>query len=82
MKSYNNGMEGVEFMYQESDGYQLDCRSKCRFYLRIFFDKTDVALISGHIVYQHLSGNFNLHNFKIVILNSLTEKFCSCQQVK
>ena len=39
----------------------------------------DVALVNSHIVYQHLNGNVNLLNFKIVIANDLTGKHSNRQ---
>ena len=51
-------------MSQKTSAYGLECNSKGRFYLRIFFDLTDKALVNTLIVYQQLNGNLNLLNFE------------------
>ena len=78
VKFYNKGMGSVDLMNQKTAAYQLDYRSKCVFYLRIFFDLMDVALVSSH-VYQRLNYNLKLLDFKTVIANSRIGKY-SCLQ--
>ena len=74
VKFYHKGMGGVNLMNQKTAAYQIDCRSKCVFYLRIFFDLMDVALVSSH-VYEKLNYNFKLLDFKTVIANSRIGKY-------
>ena len=40
----------------------------------------DVALVNSHVVYQQLSGNPNLLDFKIAIANPLIGKNSNCQR--
>ena len=42
IKLYNSAMSGVNLMDQLKSAYQLDQRSKFRFYLRLFFDLFNV----------------------------------------
>ena len=51
-------------------------RSKFRFYLRLFFDLFDVALVNSVIVYKKLE-NKNLKDFKICIALKLIFSFVS-----
>ena len=52
IKLCNSKMDGVDFKDQLKSAYQLDRRSKFRFYLRLFFDLFDVALVNSFIVYS------------------------------
>ena len=80
MKSYNNGIEGADFMDQRFDRLHVNYRLKCIFNRQILFDLTDVALIRSHIVCQQLNSSFNLLNFEIAIVNFLIEKCNSYQR--
>ena len=79
MKFHNKDMGDNDLMNQKTAGYRLDCRSKCKFYLRIFFDLVDVALVNNP-VYQQLNDNLNLLDFKIVLANSLIGKYSNHQR--
>ena len=57
IKLCNSKMDGVDFKDQLKSAYQLDRRSKFRFYLRLFFDLFDVALVNSFIVYKKLENN-------------------------
>ena len=52
IKLYNNGMGGVDTVDQKSKTatYRLDSKSKFHFYLRMFSNLIDVALVNSHIV--------------------------------
>ena len=67
-------------MDQKTAAYGLDCGSKCRFYLPIFFDLMDLALVISHILYQQLNSDCKLVGFKTVIANSLIGKYSSRQR--
>ena len=56
IKLYNCKMSGVDLMNQLKSAYQLDRRSKFRFYLRLFSDLFDVALVNSFIVYKKLEN--------------------------
>ena len=66
IKLYSSKMGGVDLMDQLKSSYQLDSRSKFRFYLRLFFDLFDVALVNSFIVYKKLKNkDLTLKEFKI-----------------
>ena len=52
IKLCNSKMGGVDLMDQLKSAYQLDRRSKFRFYLRLLFDLFDAALVISFIVYK------------------------------
>ena len=66
IKLYNNGMGGVDIMNQKTAPYRIDCKSKYRFYLKMFFDLIYVALVNSHIVYTTLRNDVSLLNFKLL----------------
>ena len=75
---YNSKMGEVDLMYQLKSEYQLDRRSKFRFYLRLFFDLFDVALVNSFIVYKKLENkDLTLKEFKICIALKLIASFVS-----
>ena len=47
---YNASMGGVDVIDQKTAAYQLNRKSKFRFYLRMFFDLIDIAIVNSHIV--------------------------------
>ena len=49
-KMYNASMGGVDVIDQKTAAYQLNRKSKFRFYLRMFFDLIDIAIVNSHIV--------------------------------
>ena len=51
---YNSKIDGVDLMHQLKAAYQLDRRSKFQFYLQLFFDLFDVALVDSFIVCKKL----------------------------
>ena len=78
VKLYNNGMGGVDIMDQKAAAYRLDRKSKFRFYLRIFFDLMDVALVNSFISFEAL-GRTGLEflDFKIVVAKALIGRYVS-----
>ena len=50
-------MVGIDLMDQLKSVYQLDQRSKFQFYLRLFIDLFDVALVNSFIVYNKLENS-------------------------
>ena len=78
IKMYNSKMGGVDLMDQLKSAYQLDRRSKTRFYLRLFFDLIDVGVVNSYIVYKTLGNNeLSLKEFKICIASRLIGSFSS-----
>ena len=71
-------MGGVDLMDQLRSAYQLDRGSKFLFYLRLFFDLLDVALVNSFILYKKLENkDLTLKDFKICIALKLIAFFVS-----
>ena len=54
VKYYNKYMGGVDLMDQLKSTYEVDRKSKIKYYLRIFFDLLDIAVNNAYIVYSQL----------------------------
>ena len=52
VKKYNQSIMGVDLCDQYTAPYPLNQRSKFRFYLCIFFDLMDVAIVKSFIIYM------------------------------
>ena len=68
IKMCNASMGGVD---QKTATYWLDRKSKFRFYLRMFFNLIDIAIVDSHIVYTKLGNSISLLDFKIFVVKSL-----------
>ena len=78
IKLYNNKMGGVDW-----SEYQLDLRSKLRFYLRFVFDLFDVAIVNSFIVYKKPENkDLTLKKFKLCISLKLITSFVSRKLAK
>ena len=78
VKLYNNGMGGFDIMDKKTAAYRLDRKSKFRFYLRIFFDLMDLALVNSFIVFEALGRtSLKLLDFKIVVAKALIGRYVS-----
>ena len=78
IKLYKTKMGGVDMMDQLKPAYQLDQKSMFRFYLRLFFDLFDVALVNSFIVYKKLENkDLILKEFKIYIALKFIALFVS-----
>ena len=78
IKLYNTKMGGVDLMDQLKSAYQLDWRLEFRFYLCLFFDLFDVALVNSFIVHKKLENkDLTLKQFKICIALKLIVSFVS-----
>ena len=78
VKLYNNSMGGVDLMDQKTAAYRLGRKSKFRFYLRIFFDLLDVALVNAFIVFQSLRPtSLSLLDYKLIVAKGLIGLYCS-----
>ena len=76
VKHYNHGMGGVDLCDQYTAAYRLDRRSKFRFYLRIFFDLLDVAMVNSFVVYDKLHPNeLSFLDFKLIVSQRLIGSF-------
>ena len=73
VKEYNNSIDGVDLLDQRTAAYKLDRKlSSWRYYVRLFFDLMDIAVVNSHAVYKALyTKGMELLDFKIVIAKSL-----------
>ena len=73
---YNSKINEVDLMYQLKSEYQLDRTSKFRFYLCLFFDLFDLALVNSFILNKKLKNkDLTLKEFKICIVLKLIASF-------
>ena len=79
VKEYNNGMGGVDLLDQRTTAYKLDRKSfSGRYYLRLFFDLMNIAVVNSHVVYKALYPKcLELLDFKIVTARSLSGAYNS-----
>ena len=75
IKMYNASMGGVDVINQKKTTYRLDRESKFRFYLRMFFDLINIAIVNSRIVYMKLGISISLLDFKIVVAKSLIGRY-------
>ena len=80
MKMYNSSMGGVDVIDQKMAVSRLDHKSKFKFYLRMFFDLIDIAIMNSHIVYTKLGNSISLLDFKIVVVKSLIARYSNRQR--
>ena len=59
--------------------YESDCRSIFRFYLRVFFDFLDIAVVNSKIVYNKIESAPSLSSldFRYSIAQTMIRKFSS-----
>ena len=72
-------MRGVDLSDQMKVTYEVDRRSKFRFYLRVFFDFLDIAVVNSKIVYNKIESAPSLSSldFRYSIPQTMTWKFSS-----
>ena len=56
IREYNTYMGGVDLCDQMKVSYEVDRRSKVRFYLRVFFDFLDINVVNSKIVYDKIQS--------------------------
>ena len=78
LAEYNKFMGGVDIMDQMKSYYELDRRSRSRFYIRIFYDLLDIAVVTAFRIYQQLElPEMSLHDFKDCVAKSLVSRYSS-----
>ena len=72
-------MGGVDLSDQIKVTYEVDRRSKFRFYLRIFFNFLDIAVVNSKIVYNKTESAPSLSSldFRYSIVQTMIRKFSS-----
>lgn len=74
---YNQYMGGVDLSDQMKVSYQVDRRSKFRFYLRVFFDFLDVSVVNSNILYNKMDSAVAMSSmdFRFSLARSMIGKF-------
>ena len=74
---YNQHMGGVDLCDQMKVSYQVDRRSKFRFYLGIFFDFLDIGVVNSKIIYDKMDSTIGMlaMDFRFSLAHSLIGKF-------
>ena len=76
VKKYNQSLGGVDLCDQYNSAYYPDRQSKFCFYLCIFFDLMDVAMVNNFIIYDKLHPNaLSFLDFKLVVFEGLFGSF-------
>lgn len=77
IREYNQYMGGVDQCDQMKVTYQVDRRSKFRFYLRVFFDFLDISVVNSKIVYDKIESTMAMSSmdFRFSLARSMIGKF-------
>ena len=79
IQEYNQFMGGVDLSDQMKNTYEVDRRSKFRFFCRVFFDFFDIAVVNSKIVYNKIESAPSLSSldFQYSIAQTMIRKFSS-----
>ena len=79
IQEYNQFMGGVDLSDQMKVTYEADRQSKFRFYLRVFFDFLDIAVINSKVVYNKIESapSISSLDFRYSIVQTMIRKFSS-----
>ena len=78
VSTYNFSMKGVDLADQRKAAYEIDRRSACKFYLRIFFDMLDLFICNAYVVYGSLNlDSMTSLDFRRAVAMSLLKDFSS-----
>ena len=80
IKIYNESMGGVDVIHQKTAAYQLDRKSRFRFYLRIFSSLIGITIVNSRIVYTKVGNSISLLDFKIVVVKSSLGRYINQQR--
>ena len=74
---YNAYMGGVDLCDQMKVSYELDQKSKVRFYLRVFFDFLDISVVTSKIVYDKIQSTaaMSCMDFRFSLARSMIGTF-------
>ena len=63
---------------QLDTSYEINCKSRFRYYLRIFFNLMDSTAVNVHAIYEKkVNAKMSLLNFKITFAESLINRLPS-----
>ena len=76
-------MGSVDLSDQMKVSYEVDRRSKFPFYLRVFFDFLDIAVVNSKMVYNKIESapSLSLLDFRYSIAQTMIRKFSSRKRV-
>ena len=78
IKKYNSHVNGVDIHDDLKTSYEIDCKSRFWYYLRIFFDLMDSVVANAHVIYKKkVNAKMSLLNFKIILAELLINRFSS-----
>ena len=71
-------MNSVDIHDQLKTSYEIDRKSRFRFYLRILFDLMDSVVVNAHVIFKKkVNAKMSLLNFKIILAELLINQFSS-----
>ena len=78
IKEHNVHMNGVDIHDQLKTSYELDRKSRFRYYLWIFFDLMYSVVVNAHAIYKKkVNTKMSLLDFKVILAESLINRFSS-----
>ena len=80
VRMYNSSMGGVDLADQRKETYEIDHRSKYKYYLRLLFDFLDIAISNAYIIHNKLENTkLSSKDFRLLIVRGLVGQFSSRQ---
>lgn len=84
---YNKNMGGVDLMDQRKSFYELDRKSKIKYYLRLFFDLLDISVNNSYVIYTECKAKnlvegtqLNSLEFRRLVARNLIAGYSSRQR--
>ena len=76
-REYNMYMGGVDLCDEMNVSYEVDQRSKVRFYLRVFFHFLDISVVNSKIVYDKIQSTVTMSSmdFQFSLAHSMIGTF-------
>ena len=77
IREYNTYMGGVDLCDQMKVFYEVDLRSKVRFYVRVFFDFLDISVVNSKILYDKIQSTaaMSSKDFRLSLARSMIGTF-------
>ena len=82
VSDYNAHMGGVDLTDQLKVTYELDRKHSFRFYLRVFFDLMDIAVVNAYVIFRKLRNEkqMTLFDFNYIVCRGLIGGFNNRQR--